>query len=103
MTGTGSAAESLTVGPLSLEQRVEALERRAEDAEKAMKELGRKHREDIQTLARETGEIRRHASQELKAFKDQVETGLVDGTPWEWVGVSWILLGILAALVAEFL
>ena len=81
---------------------MEALEAKAEQLEREMEKQRREHKEEARSLRGEIAEVEQEAREGLGDLRDKVET-FVDGTPREWVGVSWLLLGILAAGLAEFL
>jgi len=100
ISGKGLGA-AVAAGPLPLEERVQELEKAVEELKKADRKLrsevmGRIS-EVVEQFGKETAEVR----SELLAVRDQLDRSAVGNFPWEWVGVGWLLIGVISRLGVE--
>lgn len=113
VSGTGTTAEASAVarGPssrlgvrpdASVEEKLEALEKRLDNLEENVNEVRSEMRKKVSQLKKDLSKERRERAKEASKLKRQLEDLSVGGLTLEAVGVAWLLLGItLSSLPGE--
>ena len=103
LSGGSTAEVIISAGKRSLDERVEEIEKQIKELKEAVRKIRIEMSGKIQEVNKAFEVARNQQLKELRELKAQLDRSAVGSFPWEWVGLGWLLVGVLFHIIAELI